>query len=257
MHSRSSRWCAIDGHALHLGRSSLQRQELLDGVLPVPSAIWETAAWRLRVQGEATPRAGSFVCAIDSRTASDRSLSVRLLVLVRPFQVTPPWQRVGNDRRREPRPRPGMGGGRVACERDGRHLAGERAFRLRGDEVRRGVRRSASLPNAARGHTSARCARPRLRRVSPSNLSLRAPRNGGAHRGMSARAFLARSRRSTAFDWANELPAAQWSGAGWAMDAIRAALTATAHILVTPLRRGAATRSPRATHAPGFAMAPS
>ena len=36
-----------------------------------------------------------------------------------------------------------------------------------------------------------------------------------------------------AFDWAKELPAAQWSGAGWAMDAIRAALTATAHILVT------------------------
>ena len=36
-----------------------------------------------------------------------------------------------------------------------------------------------------------------------------------------------------AFDWAKELPAAQWSGSGWAMDAIRAALTATAHILVT------------------------
>jgi hypothetical protein len=29
-----------------------------------------------------------------------------------------------------------------------------------------------------------------------------------------------------AFDWAKELPAAQWSGSGWAMDAIRAALTA-------------------------------
>src|SRR6185503_4356810 len=30
---------------------------------------------------------------LDNR--SDRSLSARLLVLVRPFQVTPPWQRVG------------------------------------------------------------------------------------------------------------------------------------------------------------------
>ena len=35
------------------------------------------------------------------------------------------------------------------------------------------------------------------------------------------------------FDWTTKLPATQWSGAGWAMDAIRAALTATAHVLVT------------------------
>ena len=35
------------------------------------------------------------------------------------------------------------------------------------------------------------------------------------------------------FDWTTKLPAKQWSGAGWAMDAIRAALTATAHVLVT------------------------
>jgi hypothetical protein len=41
-----------------------------------------------------------------------------------------------------------------------------------------------------------------------------------------------------AFDWTKELPAVQWSGSGWAMEAIRAALTATAHILVT--RSGAA-----------------
>ena len=41
-----------------------------------------------------------------------------------------------------------------------------------------------------------------------------------------------------------ELPAAQWSGSGWAMDAIRAALTATAHILVTRSGAGAATRAP-------------
>src|SRR6185295_3286987 len=41
-----------------------------------------------------------------------------------------------------------------------------------------------------------------------------------------------------AFDWSKELPSAQWSGSGWAKDAVRAALTATAHILVT--RSGAA-----------------
>jgi hypothetical protein len=38
----------------------------------------------------------------------------------------------------------------------------------------------------------------------------------------------------TAFHWAKELPATQWSGcSGWARDAIGAALTAVAHILVT------------------------
>jgi hypothetical protein len=31
-----------------------QKQELADEVLPVPSAIWETATWRLRVHGEST-----------------------------------------------------------------------------------------------------------------------------------------------------------------------------------------------------------
>jgi hypothetical protein len=36
-----------------------------------------------------------------------------------------------------------------------------------------------------------------------------------------------------AFDWASRLPSAQWAGNGWMMDAIRTALTATAHILVT------------------------
>ncbi len=31
------------------------RQELLDDWMPVPSVIWETEEWRLRVQAEATP----------------------------------------------------------------------------------------------------------------------------------------------------------------------------------------------------------
>jgi len=41
-----------------------------------------------------------------------------------------------------------------------------------------------------------------------------------------------------AFDWGARLAVAQWSGNGWAMDAVNAALTATAHVLIT--RRGAA-----------------
>jgi hypothetical protein len=36
-----------------------------------------------------------------------------------------------------------------------------------------------------------------------------------------------------AFDWRTRLPVSQWAGNGWISDAIHAALTATAHILVT------------------------
>ena len=84
---------AIDGR-LFTWADVVQRQELLEGVLPVPSAIWETAAWRLRVQGEAT-ESGLVRLRYRLENRSDRSLSARLLVLVRPFQVTPPWQSVG------------------------------------------------------------------------------------------------------------------------------------------------------------------
>src|SRR5262249_39014007 len=41
------------------------------------------------------------------------------------------------------------------------------------------------------------------------------------------------SSREPAFDWEGVLPAALWSGEGWSSDAIRPALTPTAHILVT------------------------
>src|SRR5580692_9532577 len=40
------------------------------------------------------------------------------------------------------------------------------------------------------------------------------------------------------FDWGGKLPAAQWAGSGWISEVVHAALTATAHILIT--RRGPA-----------------
>ena len=48
-----------------------------------------------------------------------------------------------------------------------------------------------------------------------------------------SRTTAASSSGAPAFDWGSKLPATQWSGEGWATEAIRAALTATAHILVT------------------------
>ena len=56
--------------------------------------IWETADWRLRVQAEAT-QSGLVRVRYRLENLSDQPLSARLLVLVRPFQVTPPWQSVG------------------------------------------------------------------------------------------------------------------------------------------------------------------
>ncbi len=46
-------------------------------------------------------------------------------------------------------------------------------------------------------------------------------------------AAAAYSSAEPAFDWGTKLLPAQWTGNGWAMNAVRAALTATAHILVT------------------------
>jgi hypothetical protein len=69
----------------------IPRQELLQEWMPVPSVIWETDGWRLRMQGEATPSGISRV-RYRLENLTGRRLPARLFVLVRPFQVTPPWQ---------------------------------------------------------------------------------------------------------------------------------------------------------------------
>jgi len=214
-----------------------ERQALLEAVLPVPSAIWEMAAWRMRVQGEAT-RTGNVRLRYQIENRADRSLSVRLLVLVRPFQVTPPWQRIGS-----------IGG--VSLVHDVAWQAGA----LRVNETAAIVPASAPSGFAATTFDEGFVA---LRLVEagrePANQQLHDPLGLAS----AALAFdLTLDAHATAervveclpansslmigqpaFDWVKELPAAQWSASGWAIDAIRAALTATAHILVT--RSGAA-----------------
>jgi hypothetical protein len=226
----------IDGRLLTWA-DVVQRQELLDGVLPVPSAIWETAAWRLHVQGEATT-SGLVRVRYRLENRSDRSLSARLLVLVRPFQVTPPWQQVGR-----------IGG--VSLVHDLVWEAGALRVNETGAIVPASSPSGFTVTRFDEGFVALRLA-----------VARREPADTGVHDALGlasgALAFdLAIDPRATAeriveclpahsslpigepaFDWAKELPAAQWSGAGWAMDAIRAALTATAHILVT--RSGAA-----------------
>jgi hypothetical protein len=71
------------------------RQELLEDWMPVPSVIWETAEWRLRIQAEMALRGASRVrYRLENRT--QERLAAKLFVLVRPFQVTPPWQSFRN-----------------------------------------------------------------------------------------------------------------------------------------------------------------
>src|SRR5882672_6860090 len=67
------------------------RQELLEGWMPVPSVIWEAAEWRLTVQAEATVNGDSRVRYL-FENLTDGEFPARLFVLLRPFQVTPPWQ---------------------------------------------------------------------------------------------------------------------------------------------------------------------
>ena len=226
---------AIDGHLSTWADAAL-RQELLEGILPVPSSIWETAAWRLRVQGEAT-QSGLVRLRYRIENCSDRSLSIRLLVLVRPFQVTPPWQRVGS-----------IGG--VSPIHD---LAWE-AGALRVNETTAVVPANTPSSFAATrfddGFVGLRLASNReltdtrvhdALGLASGGLAFELTLEPGATAERIVECPPAHSQLAIgepAFDWANELPAAQWCGSGWAMDAIRAALTATAHILVT--RSGAA-----------------
>jgi hypothetical protein len=213
------------------------RQELLDGWMPVPSVIWETPNWRLRMQAEATLTGGvsRVHYRLDNRT--DGQISARLFVLVRPYQVTPPWQHFRN-----------VGGVSPIQDlawRDGAVCVNERALlvpavgagtvepagfaALRFDEgFMASHLASGALPPQTQTRDSFGFATGALR----FDLSPQASQT--------AEAVLhcmpvgaARSMDEPAFEWGPKLPVTQWTGSGWMTDAVHAALTATAHVLVT------------------------
>jgi hypothetical protein len=70
---------------------------LEDGYLPVPSVTWRDPAWELRVTalaiGDATSARLAGRYTLRNRTAA--RLTARLVLAVRPFQVTPPTQTLG------------------------------------------------------------------------------------------------------------------------------------------------------------------
>jgi hypothetical protein len=207
------------------------RQELLEGYMPVPSSIWETTGWRLRVQTEATP-SGVVRVRYCLENLLDRALVARLIVLVRPFQVTPPWQSVGrvggvspiydlnwragalsvNDAARiVPASEPS---GFVATTFDeGFILAHPVASERLSDQQTHDAFGFATAALSFELSLPPRASQERIVECEPAPATV--------------------SSREPAFDWGAVLPAAPWSGEDWSSDAIRAAVTATAHILVT------------------------
>jgi hypothetical protein len=212
------------------------RQELLHDWMPVPSTVWETGEWRLRVRAEAT-LSGAVRVRYRFENLSERSSTGRLFVLLRPYQVTPPWQNFGrlggvseihdlawregavyvNETTRVVPAVPPAGFGSL-CFDDGFIAA-----RLI----------DGMLPNDTEVHDPSGFA--------TGALDFELPGKRGEVRELVIDCMPVGVRQlkdEPAFDWSTRLPVNQWMGDGWLTEVIRASLTATAHILVT--RSGAA-----------------
>ena len=207
------------------------RQELLEEWIPVPSAIWETADWRLRIRAEATVN-GIPRVRYRFENLADRAVSARLFVLVRPFQVTPPWQNFRN-----------LGGVSPI------HDLAWRAGAVRVNETTLIVPVTEPAGFGSMGFDDGFIASHLLRGALPPDSQTHDPfglATGALEFALALQAGESCERvvcsmplagaavaGEPAFEWAAKLAAAQWAGNGWITDAIHAALTATAHILVT------------------------
>lgn len=207
------------------------RQELREGWMPLPCVIWETGDWQLRIECE-TLADGVPLARYSLRNTGRKDLAARLFVLIRPFQVTPPWQHfrdVGGVRRiRELR----FQGNAVLVDEAARLLVsvepdgfgaavfdeGPIAAALAGGllPVNASVRDEFGFASAAlafdwllaAGHSQ---------QVELRYAQRQTPTKTG----------------TTAVDWRALIPDTQWSAHGWADQAIRTALTATAQVLIT------------------------
>ena len=211
----------IDGR-LFTWADVVQRQELLEGVLPVPSAIWETAAWRLRVQGEAT-ESGLVRLRYRLENRSDRSLIGAPAGARSSVPGDSALAERRQDWRREPRPRPGMGGGALRVNETAAIVPASAPSGFAATSVRRGFRRAASCHSRprARGHASSRCAwlcfrRARLRsgaralaqrRSASWNVRPRIPRSqSGSRHSIGRRSFPQRSGPAPGGRWTPSAP---------------------------------------------------
>jgi hypothetical protein len=231
---------------LHTWTDLASRQELQNDWMPVPSVIWETADWRLRVQAEAAEN-GEVRVRYRVTNPSDQQLTARLFVLVRPFQVTPPWQSfrklggvspVYNLSWREGEVRVN-GTALIVRVADAGMIQASGFGALRFDEgFMASHLQSGVLPTATETQDSFGFATGALM----FDLALPAHQEcdivlecAGAGAGAAEARSLGAARPigAPAFDWSRVLRVPQWAGNGWITDVVQAALTATAHILVT------------------------
>jgi hypothetical protein len=211
------------------------RPALEERWVPIPSVVWETVQWRLTVKAQAAED-GEVRVGYRLENRTEQSLDAVLFVVVRPFQVTPPWQSFRN-----------VGGvsrihdlawdGRVLRVNDALDVQSEDGARfgaLSFDEGMVASRLSSgALPAAGEVHDEFGFA------TGAFEFDLTLGPHGSCRRTLSAGARgegprgEGRPSGAPAFDWKAQLRTDQWSGNGWASEAIEAALTATAHILIT------------------------
>jgi Amylo-alpha-1,6-glucosidase len=193
--------------------------------------IWETAHWRLSITGEATA-SGSVRLRYRLVNLTGDELRARLFVVLRPFQVTPPWQSFRN-----------VGGvsrihdlswqdGGVSVNQTARitplsESSGFGALTFDEGSVARHLATGA-LPGASavRDPFGFACGALAFEAMLPALGS-------SDYRVASDVLGVVPVSDEPSFDWGARLSASLWSGAGWADDAVRAALTAAAQILVT------------------------
>jgi hypothetical protein len=242
------------------------KQSLEDRWIPVPTSAWETRDWRLRITAESTV-SGTLRVRYRLENRSEAVMAVRLFVLLRPFQVTPPWQsfrevggvsrvrhlawdaqslRVDDCARITPTSAPSGFGAQTFDE--GPIAAGLAAGVLPGrSEVHdafgfaSGAFEFAFNVEPQRSGERVLECRP-IEAAAPPLEQEREYEHGQAH----AQAQedepepqrVPEHRLEPLFDWKSRIRAEQWSGSGWCTSAVQAALTATTNILIT--RSGAA-----------------
>ena len=247
----------------------IARQELLQEWIPVPSVIWESGDWRLRMQAEATPGGVSRV-RYRLENLTGRQLFARLFVLVRPFQVTPPWQsfhKIGGVSpvhslewrdaavlvNRTTRIVPARGPEKSGAETGESGESGESgtagtgaiaAARFGALSFDQGFMAahlaSGTLPAASRVDDPFGFATgaiefelsPEAYRAVESAVNFM-PAAGTAAAAAATAGGAVHASEEPAFDWNARIREAQWTGNGWMTEVALAALTATAHILVT------------------------
>jgi F5/8 type C domain-containing protein len=213
------------GERLYTWADADARVSLREGWMPVPRVTWEFGEQRFSIEAEGTESGALRV----RYRLEGAAAEARLFVVIRPFQVTPPWQSYRN-----------VGGvsrihdlrfdgatleiDRTACivSSGGAPVFGAMSF----DEGPIALRLGAGpWPEATNVHDAFGFA--------SGVLGFSFAPGESAERVLECTPLESRSAAAAAFDWAAALPVQQWSGNGTLATAIQTTLTAAAHVLVT------------------------